>query len=318
VPSTVSPSLHTTIAAPYRIPAWDANPKDAADWKRLISTLGDGTAAATREMQEKLGVSMEPTVIDGVKAFILTPKVIAPENQNRLLVNVHGGGYVYNPGVAGTEEPTSMAAYGGFKVLSIDYRMPPDHPYPAGLDDCIKVWRAIAATNDPKKLGLFGSSAGAGMVLAMVLRIKEEGLPLPAAVAVGTPWVDLTETGDTYRTNEWLDNVLVSYRGYLGRAARLYANGNDLKDPHLSPIYGDFHGFPPTVITSGTRDLLLSLSVLTHRKLRRANVEAELNVFEGMSHISFILNPYAPESREVFTDWARFFDKHLGASRWSD
>ena len=134
VPSTVSPSLHTTIAAPYRIPAWDANPKDAADWKRLISTLGDGTAAATREMQEKLGVIMEPTVIDGVKAFILTPKVIAPENQNRLLVNVHGGGYVYNPALAGTEEPTSMAAYGGFKIISVDYRMPPDHPYPAGLD----------------------------------------------------------------------------------------------------------------------------------------------------------------------------------------
>jgi monoterpene epsilon-lactone hydrolase len=312
VPSTVSPSLQTTIAAPYRTPAWDANPKDTADWKMLISTLGDETAAATRDMQEKLGVIMEPTVIDGVKAYILTPKVIAPENQNRLLVNVHGGGYVYNPGVAGTEEPTSMAAYGGFKIISVDYRMPPDHPYPAGLDDCMKVWRATAETNDPKKLGLFGSSAGAGMVVAMILRAKEEGVPLPAALAVGTPWVDLTETGDTYRTNEWLDNILVSYRGYLGRAARLYANGNDLKDPHLSPIYGDFHGFPPTVLTSGTRDLLLSLTVLTHRKLRRSNVEAELNVFEGMSHIHFILNPYAPESREVFTDWARFFDKHLG------
>jgi acetyl esterase/lipase len=206
------------------IPAWDANPKDAADWKTLISTLGDQTATATVEMQEKLGVITEPTVIDGVRAFILTPKVIAKENQNRLLLNIHGGGYVYNPGVAGTEEATSMAAYGGFKIISIDYRMPPDHPYPAGLDDCLKVWRAIAQTNDPKKLGLFGSSAGAGMVLAMILRAKDEGLPFPAALAVGTPWVDLTETGDTYRTNEWLDNVLVSYRGYLGRAAREVEN----------------------------------------------------------------------------------------------
>jgi acetyl esterase/lipase len=130
VPSTVSPSLQTTITAPYRIPAWDANPKDAADWKTLMSTLGDETAAATRDMQEKLGVIMEPTVIDGVKAFTLTPKVIAPENQNRLLVNVHGGGFIYNPGVAGAMEPTSMAAYGGFKIISIDYRMPPDHRIP--------------------------------------------------------------------------------------------------------------------------------------------------------------------------------------------
>jgi hypothetical protein len=99
--------------------AWDADPKDTADWKTLISTLGDETAAATRDMQEKLGVIMEPTVIDGVKAFILTPKVIAPENQNRLLVNVHGGGFVYNPGVAGAEEPTSMAAYASKSSQSI-------------------------------------------------------------------------------------------------------------------------------------------------------------------------------------------------------
>ena len=97
-----------------------------------------------------------------------------PENQNRLLVNVHGGGYVYNPGEAGAMESVSMAAYGGIKIVSVDYRMPPDHPYPAGLDDFIKVWRAIAETNDPKKLGLFGSSAGAGMVLAMILRAKKK------------------------------------------------------------------------------------------------------------------------------------------------
>jgi alpha/beta hydrolase fold len=121
---------------------------------------------------------------------------------------------------------------------------------------------------------------------ALILRAREGNLPLPAAIAIGTPWADLTETGDTFETNEWLDNIIVSYRGYLNRAARLYADGNDLKDPHLSPIYGDFHGFPPTVLTSATRDLLLSLTVLTHRKLRRSNVEAELNVFEGMSHIA--------------------------------
>jgi epsilon-lactone hydrolase len=90
----------------------------------------------------------------------------------------------------------------------------------------------------------------------------------------------------------------VSYNGYLSRAAPLYANGRDLKHRYLSPIYG-------------TRDLLLSLTVLIHRKLRRANVEAELHVFEGMSHIHYVLNPLAPESRELFTEWAKFFDKHL-------
>src|SRR6266481_8325728 len=311
VPSTVSPLLQSAIAAPYRVPSWNADPVDMTGWKALINDLGAQTTTSTREFEKHLGVTREDVVINGVKAFLLTPPVVSPENRNRLLINAHGGGYLYNPGEAGAMESVSMAAYGGIKVVCVDYRMPPDHPYPAGLNDCMKVWRATAEINDPQKLGLFGSSAGAGMALAMILRAKEEGLPLPAALAIGTPWVDLTETGDTYKTNEWLDNILVSYHGYLSRAARLYANGNDLKNPHVSPIYGDFNHFPPTVLASGTRDLLLSLTVLTHRKLRRANVEAELHVFEGMSHIHYVLNPLAPESRELFTEWAKFFDKHL-------
>ncbi len=128
--------------------------------------------------------------------------------------------------------------------------------------------------NDPRNMAIFGSSAGAGMILAMMLRAKAEGLSLPAALGTGTPWANLTESGDTSKTNEWLDNVLVSYSGYLGRAARLYANGRPLTDPLISPIFGDFRNFPPTILTSGTRDLLLSLTVLTHRKLRQAGVEA--------------------------------------------
>src|SRR6202044_3196769 len=131
---------------------------------------------------------------------------------------------------------------------------------------------------------IVGTSTGGGMTLAMILRAKQEGLALPAAIAPGTPWADLTDTGDSYKTNEWVDNVLISAHGLLGDAARLYAGGHDLKDPMLSPIYGDFHGLPPAILTSGTRDLFLSNTVRTHRKLRRAGVEAQLQVFEGMSH----------------------------------
>ncbi len=312
VPNTVSPELRASIAAPYRVPNWDADPKSPAEWRALINKLADAGAPARREAREKLGVTMEPTVIGGVKAFILTPKEIKPENRNRLLVHVHGGGYVYAPGEAGTAEGTLMAAYGGYKVISFDYRMPPDFPYPAAMDDAMAVWKAAIKMQDPRNMAIFGTSTGGGMTLAMILRAKQEGLPLPAAIAPGTPWSDLTETGDTYKTNEWLDNVLVSYNGYLVRAARLYANGHDLKDPQLSPIYGDFHGFPPAILTSGTRDLFLSLTVLTHRKLRQAGVEAELQVYEGMSHAQYNFDAFAPETKEVFTEIAKFFDKHLG------
>ncbi|MBV8606218.1 MAG: alpha/beta hydrolase [Singulisphaera sp.] len=122
----------------------------------------------------------------------------------------------------------------------------------------------------------------------------------------------MTETGDSYRTNEWLDNVLVSYNGYVSHAAQLYANGHDMKDPQLSPIYGDFHGFPPAILTTGTRDLFLSNTVRTHRKLREAGVEAELQVFEGISHAQYQLAANTPESKEAFEEIARFFDAHLG------
>ncbi|MGA7487375.1 MAG: alpha/beta hydrolase [Xanthobacteraceae bacterium] len=312
VPTTASPRLQASIAAPYRVPNWNANPKSAEEWKELINKAAAAGTVARKEAREKLGVTMEETVIGGVKAFILSPKVIPAVNQNRLLVHVHGGGYVYNPGEAGTGEATLMAAYGGFKVISFDYRMPPDHPYPAAMDDAMAVWRAALGMQDPRNMAIFGTSTGGGMTLAMILRARTEGLPLPAAIAPGTPWSDLTETGDTYKTNEWLDNVLVSYDGYLSHAALLYANGHDLKDPQLSPIYGDFSGFPPAILTSGTRDLFLSLTVLTHRKLRRAGVEAELQVFEGMSHAQYNFDPYALETKEVFGEIARFFDKHLG------
>jgi acetyl esterase/lipase len=312
VPGTASPQLQAAIAAPYRVPAWDADPKSAAEWKELINTLAAAAASAQKGVREKLGITMEPTVIGGVKAFIISPKEIAPANRNRLLVHVHGGGYVYNPGEAGTGEATLMAAYGGFKIISIDYRMPPDHPYPAAMDDAMAVWKEAIKMQDPKNMAIFGTSTGGGMTLAMILRARQEGLSMPAAIAPGTPWSDLTETGDTYKTNEWLDNVLVSYNGYLRHAAELYANGHDLKDPQLSPIYGDFTGFPPAILTSGTRDLFLSLTVLTHRKLRRAGVEAALQVFEGMSHAQYNFDPFAPETKEVFTEVASFFDRHLG------
>jgi epsilon-lactone hydrolase len=313
VPDTVSPELRADIAAPYRLPNWNANPKSASEWKELVASLAARSAAAQPAIREMLGVTMESAVIGGVKAFILTPKTIPAANRDRLLVHVHGGGYVYNPGEAGTLEATLMAAYGGFKVISFDYRMPPDYPYPAAMDDAIAVWKAVVKMQKPSNVAIFGTSTGGAMTLAMILRAKQEHLPLPAAIAPGSPWSDLTETGDTFKTNEWLDNIVVSYQGYLSHAASLYANGHDLKDPQLSPIYGDFHGFPPAILTSGTRDLFLSLTVLTHRKLRQAGVEAVLQVFEGMSHAQYLFDPYAPETKEIFTEIALFFNQHLGA-----
>ncbi len=306
----ISPGLKAMIAAPFP-PHMNADPKTPEAWKELIERRAALGRAAVPAMTKLLGVTWQPTTIAGVKAFIVTPDEMPAANRDRVLIHVHGGGYVFAPGEAALPEALMMAGFGGYKVISIDYRMPPDAPYPAAMDDAMAVWKEVVKTTDPRKMAIFGTSTGGGMTLAMVLRARQEGLPLPAAIAPGTPWSDLADIGDTYRTNEWVDNILVTWNGWLGRAALLYANGRDLKDPQLSPIYGDMHGFPPTILTSGTRDLFLSNTVRVHRKLRRAGVVADLNVYEGMSHAQYQIDPKIPETKEAFTDIARFFDTHL-------
>ncbi len=307
----VSPQAQALIGNPYP-PTFNADPKNAAEWHALIDARAALAAKNVPAMKEKFGVSVEAKTIAGVKAFIVTPKVIPPRNRNRLLVHVHGGGYVFGPGEAALPEAILLAGFGGFKVISVDYRMPPDAPYPAAMDDAMAVWKEAVKMAKPKNMAIFGTSTGGAMTLAMVLRAKAEHLPLPAAMAPGTPWSDIAAIGDTYTSNEWVDNVLVTWNGWLGKAALLYANGHDLKDPQISPIYGDFAGLPPAILTSGTRDLFLSNTVRTHRKLRRAGVEAELNVYEGQSHAQYGADMNSPETKEAFTDIARFFDKHLG------
>jgi monoterpene epsilon-lactone hydrolase len=174
------------------------------------------------------------------------------------------------------------------------------------------VWKGALKMAEPKSMAIFGTSAGGALTLSMVLRAKKEGLPLPGAIAPGTPMSDLTGDGDSFHTNFMVDNVLVGSDGRCDAMAKLYANGHDLKDPLLSPVYGDMHGFPPAIFTTGTRDLLLSNAVRVHRKLRQAGVEAELEVFEGQSHGQYMRAVNAPETREAFEEIARFFDKHLG------
>ena len=309
VPDTVRPELQARIAAPYP-PDWDVIPETASAWRDLAARSAAEVVPHLAAIRQRLNIDVQSAQIGGVPVFIVTPADMPPSNRERLLLHVHGGGYVLYPGEAGAGEAMLMAGYGRFRVVSVDYRMAPDFPFPAALDDAIAVWGALLRDHDPRRMAIFGSSAGGGLTMAMILKAKAEGLPLPAAIAPGTPWVDLTGAGDSIMANAYVDNVLVAGSGWVGAAAALYAGGHDRRDPLLSPIFGDFSGFPPAILTSGTRDLFLSNAIRAHRKLRQAGVEASLQVFEGQSHAQF-LDPFVPETEEAFGEIAGFLTRHL-------
>ncbi|WP_431015336.1 alpha/beta hydrolase fold domain-containing protein [Bradyrhizobium pachyrhizi] len=287
---------------------WPNTPQGWAERQRASETSGTKTAIA---MAERLHVTVTPAVMGGVKVFDVMPSNLAPANRDRLLLQVHAGCYALGGGEAAAVEAILMAGFANYHVIAIDYRMPPAAYFPAALDDVVAVWKEAIKTHKPSQMAMFGTSAGAALTLATMLRARDEGIPLPGAIGLGAPMADLTGVGDSFNTNAMIDNVLVSREGFCEPAARFYANGHDLADPLLSPIYGKLGKLPPAILTSGTRDLLLSSTVRVHRKLRQSGVDAQLQVFEAMSHAQYLRDDSMPETREVFDEIASFFDAHL-------
>ena len=204
-----------------------------------------------------------------------------------------------------------MAGFGHYEVIAVDYRMPPEACVPAAVEDGITVYKSVVETTDSRNAGITGTSAGGALTLERIVKAKQDGLPMPGAIAPGTPMSDITKTGDSFYANEFVDNVLVSPSGFCDDAPGFYAHGPDLKDPLLSPVYADMTGFPPIILTTGTRDQSLS-TVRVHRKLRRAGVEADLDVYEGEPHARHQVDDRVPETKEDFGDTAAFFGGHLG------
>ncbi len=281
------------------------------EWVKFIAAADKAYSAGAAAVAERLKVTIKEEKIAGVTVYSVTPTNINPANKNRLFVHTHGGAYVVNNGRAGLTEAILIADRVGIPVLSIDYRMPPKHPFPAAIDDVVAVWKSLLKKRDAKSMALGGTSAGGGLILASTHKFKALGLALPGALFAGTPWADLTKTGDSYFTNEGVDNGLVTYEGLLEGAAKLYAGDHELTDPLISPVYGDFKGFPPTYLVSGTRDMFLSNTVRTHRKLRTAGVEADLNVYESFSHGDYLKVIDSPESQQVFAELGAFLLKYL-------
>jgi epsilon-lactone hydrolase len=311
VPTDVSPEMQEIIARSLN-PDWNDQWKTGEEARRYADKRAVAVVKTIPALLERMHVKMEASNMDGVRVHVITPDEIPGRNRNRVLVHLHGGCYVLFPGKSGTTEAIIMAGFGHFTVIAVDYRMPPEGYFPAALDDALTVYKAVIKDANPKNVGIFGNSAGGALTLEMVLKAKQDGLPMPGAISAGTPMADATRTGDSFYTNEKVDNVLVSPNGFCHAATLIYAHGHNLHDPLLSPVYGDMHGFPPTILTTGTRDLLLSNTVRVHRKLRELGIDAALNVFEAQSHAQYQLDDRVPETKEAFSEIAEFFNAHLG------
>lgn len=289
------------IANPRQFPA----PDDHAGWKAHVAGVDAFIASRFEGLNRDADVSVEPMQIGDVLIYEVTPAGADTSDDAPMYYDIHGGALVAGGGEACRLMAIDSALRTGLKTWSIDYRMPPEYPYPTPLGDCVAGYRALLERRPPERIAVGGGSAGGNLAAALMLRARAEQLPVPACLVLLTPEIDLTESGDTFETNAYIDVMLVTR---LTESIAVYANGHDLSDPFLSPLFGDVSGFPPTFLQSGTRDLFLSNTVRMHRALRAANVEAELHVWEAMPHGTFY---GAPEADELATEIRKFLARYL-------
>ena len=307
-PRTISAEARTALSAGAAMPV---TPRpavgDVDGWRKAIAASDVMWTPMADEMLRTCRSTIETRTIGGITCYVSTPPGPIAGSGRPIYLYLHGGAFVFGAGKVAKAFGAAAADRIGVTTVSVDYRMPPDHPFPVAPEDCVAVYRTLLETHAPSHIVIGGVSAGGNIAAAATLMIRDRGLPTPAAVILLTPEIDLTEAGDTFKTNVLLD---VTLKTALPECNALYAADHDLSDPYLSPLFGDFErGFPPTFIQSGTRDLFLSNSVLMHRKLRRGGIDAELHVWEAMPHGGFGFGN-VPENREIDEEVKRFISRH--------
>jgi epsilon-lactone hydrolase len=313
IPPPVTVSAHAQAFLSQKLPVSPTpQPTDLSDkaaWKSFIAESNGWLTLAMQQAASAMPMEIATLTVADRPVYEVTPAQIAAGYEDAAILYLHGGAYIHGEGMAGAYMAGPLACTAGMKTYSVDYRMPPDHPFPAALEDAVAAYRWLIERVATSRIAIAGGSAGGGLSAALVLKIRDLGLPLPGACVLATPEADLTEAGDSLHVNKYAD-VVTAAGGSLSDSIALYANGHDLRDPYLSPVYGDFtKGYAPTILTCGTRDILLSDTVRMHRALLKAGIPAELHVWEAMPHGGFF---GAPEDQEVFVEQARFIREWLG------
>jgi len=255
-------------------------------------------------------VNIEQKTIAGVPTDIITPLSMPEANRDLVLINLHGGGFNSDSGSQIEGDPIANLAK--IKVVGVYYRLAPENPFPAAVDDVIAVYKELLKTYKPHNIGIFGTSAGAILSAEVDVRIKQLNLPLPAALGFFSCLADFSRPGDSWQ--------LFTLNGFPGALKPTYPDKlpddqyvgkTNRKDPVLSPLFADLHGMPPTLLVTGTRDILLSGTSIFDRALLAAGDDAQLVVFEAMPH-AFWYHFEFPETHEALNLMAEFFDEKLG------
>ena len=301
-PALISDAARAALAAPRPAAGTWPDPGDKDAWRRVIASRDRQTAELSAPFAAKLKSDVVGRAMGGVPVQVGTPRAGRLLDTRHVVLDIHGGALLFGGGEANVRyEAAAISLRTGRVTCALDYRVAPDHPYPAALDDCLTVYRALLEEKSPSEIVVAGTSAGGNLAAALLLRARDEGLPAPAGALLLTPELDLTESGDTFETLMGLDVVLPQR---LMPVNLVYADGADLAHPYLSPLFGDVSGFPPTLIQAGIRDIFLSNAAVMHRRLRAAGVRAELHVWEAMPHGGF--GGLTPEDREVSAEIQAF------------
>lgn len=251
------------------------------------------------------GVRVEPAAMAGIAAEWLHP---AAAPGDKAVLYAHGGGYVSGSCAGHRGFVAAFASALGFSALTYDYRLAPEHPYPAAVEDSVAVYEALLARYRPQDILVAGESAGGGLVLTLLFALRRAGLPLPCAAVAVSPWTDLTCSSPGYRTRNARS---VAPRDSWTVFAAHYAAGADRRDPLMSPLFGDPAGLPPLLINAGADDELFDDGREFARRAREAGVDVTFREGVGMIHCYPLLAPLFPEATQAMAEIARFARAHL-------
>lgn len=311
IPDTISKEAQDFLKTAAPVP--DGNPKTIEEWKNLQDAIETQVLKNVAGLETKYDVRLEDKKLGGVKVLQLTPKSLMEVNKDKVLLFIHGGSFCFLSPRSTTGISVPSAHHAGLRVISVDYPLAPQNPFPAALDSCFTVYKELLKEYPAKNIGVFGDSAGGCLTLSLLLKAQDAGVAMPAAAGLISPWCDIGKTGDSYFTLEGADPI-IHYEKNLRNEATAYAGKVTTQHPSVSPLYADFKkGFPPTLIQTGTRDLFLSNCVRLHRKMQAKGIDVELSVAEGMWHVfQTIPQPAIPEARVSFEEMAEFFRRRLG------